>query len=92
GWRGSLWWYTLAIPVLALGVPLGLVLLVLDWRLGAAVASAPLLLIFLFLFMRFRSVTMAFPRWVARWIVIWPYAWGIVKGLFTLIPPEARRG
>ncbi|MFA6244586.1 MAG: glycosyltransferase family 2 protein, partial [Candidatus Hydrogenedentales bacterium] len=51
GWRGSLWWYTLAIPVLALGVPLGLVLLVLDWRLGAAVASAPLLLTFLFLFM-----------------------------------------
>lgn len=91
GWRGSLWWYTLAIPLLAMALPAGILLLALDWRLGAGLAAAPLLLTYAFLLVRFRSIPMAFTRWLARWVVIWPYSWGIVKGLFTPIPPEARR-
>ncbi|MBX7258839.1 MAG: glycosyltransferase family 2 protein [Candidatus Hydrogenedentes bacterium] len=90
GWRDGLWWYTLAIPLLAMGLPLGLLLLAIDWRIGVVVAATPLLLTYLFLLARFRSIPMAFTRWIARWIIIWPYSWGILKGLLAPIPPEAR--
>ncbi|MCP4642376.1 MAG: glycosyltransferase family 2 protein [bacterium] len=89
GWREGLWWYTLAIPVLALAVPAGLLLMLVHIIAGAAVALAPLLLTLLFLLARFKNPVTAVPRWIARWIVIWPYAWGIVKGLVTPIPPGA---
>jgi len=91
GFRGGMWWYTLAIPVLAAMLPLGLVLMLVHVWLGTVVAVFPLLVTFAFLANRFRSAGMAFPRWIARWIVIWPYAYGIVKGLRSPIPEAARR-
>jgi len=93
GWRGGLWWYTLAIPVLAAMLPAGLAAMAFDVRIGAVVAVAPLALTLAYLTASFRSVRMAAPRWIARWVVIWPYSWGIVKGLAAEVPAEAvRRG
>jgi len=86
GWRGPLWWYTLAIPVLAAMLPAGLVLTALDARLGLTLAAAPLALTLVYLTASFRSIATALPRWLARWAVIWPYSWGILKGLITKIP------
>ena len=91
GFRGGMWYYTLAIPVLAAMLPLGLLAVPINATLGAIIAVFPLLVTFLYLLNRFRSVPTAFTRWIARWIVIWPYAWGIVKGLFTRIPAAAYR-
>jgi GT2 family glycosyltransferase len=91
GFRDGLWWYTLAIPALAAMLVAGLVLLPLKPALGAAVAALPLLATLSFLVVRFRSLSMALPRWAARWILIWPYSWGILKGLVTAIPREAYR-
>lgn len=90
GWREGLWWYSLAIPVLAAMLPAGLLLALLAPLAGLAVAATPLLLTFGFLMWRFKGPAKAFPRWIARWVVIWPYAWGIVRGLLTPIPPAAR--
>lgn len=89
GWRGGLWWYTLAIPVLAAMLPVGLAAMVLDIRAGAAMAAVPLALTLAYLTSSFRSVRMALPRWVARWVVIWPYSWGIVKGLLEKLPARS---
>lgn len=91
GWRDRLWYYTLAIPVLAGMLPMGLVVTWVNGPLGAALAIAPLALTLLFLLVRFRSISVAAPRWFARWIVIWPYSYGIVKGVFARIPREAYR-
>jgi hypothetical protein len=91
GFRGGLWYYTLAIPLLAAMLPVGLLLAIFNSTIGATMAAFPLVLTLLFLTMRFRSITAAFPRWLARWIVIWPYAYGILKGLVVPIPPHARR-
>ncbi|MCC6153290.1 MAG: hypothetical protein IT367_06000, partial [Candidatus Hydrogenedentes bacterium] len=91
GFRGGMWWYTLAIPVLAGMLPLGLVVALVNVVVGATIALFPLVVTLLFLLVRFRSLSMALPRWVARWVVIWPYAAGIVKGLFAPIPEKARR-
>lgn len=90
GIRNGLWWYTLAIPCLAGGALLGLILAVL-WSglIGGAIAAAPLALTFVFLAVRFRSVRTAAPRWVARWLLIWPYSVGILKGLVSPIPQGA---
>lgn len=90
GWRDSLWYYTLTIPVLAGLVPVGFLLAIVAPVPGVCVALTPLLLTFGFLAVRFRSLSMALPRWIARWVVIWPYSWGIVQGLVTPIPPAAR--
>lgn len=92
GWRDRLWYYTLAIPLLAGMLPIGLAMMWVNVPLGVALAIAPLFLTLLFLLVRFRSMSMAAPRWFARWIVIWPYSYGIVKGLFARIPRQAYRG
>ncbi len=86
GWFGRLWWYTLSIPVMALSVLLGC--LILSWypELGAVLTMLPLFATLLFLTWRFRSLRVAFPRWLARWVIIWPYSWGIVKGLLKPLP------
>lgn len=89
--RGGLWYYTLLIPVIALMLPIGLVWALFDLETGATIAAAPLLMTLAFLLVRFRSVTMAVPRWIARWVVIWPYARGIVEGLTATIPANERR-
>jgi len=89
-WYDSLWWYTLAIPVTALALVLGLVLLLVHPWLGALATIAVLASTLLFLAAKFRSLRRAFPRWLARWILIWPYSWGILKGLLTRIPPGCR--
>lgn len=90
GWRDGLWYYTLAIPVLAAMVPSGFLIAFAAPVPGVCIAVLPLLATLVFLVFRFRSLTTALPRWIARWVVIWPYAWGIVQGLLTSIPPEAR--
>ncbi len=91
GWRDGLWWYTLAIPVVAGTFLAGLVLLVVNVWLGLTVMVLPLGATFLYLVRTFRSVRTAFPRWIARWILIWPYSWGVVRGLLATVPEEARR-
>ncbi|MCC6699575.1 MAG: glycosyltransferase family 2 protein [Candidatus Hydrogenedentes bacterium] len=91
GWRDGLWYYTLAIPVLAAMLPVGLLIALMEPRLGLPVAALPLVLTFMFLWARFRSLSTALSRWAARWIVIWPYSWGILKGLTTPIPDNVMR-
>ena len=86
GLRGGLWWYTLAIPIIALTFLLGLILCCVNPWLGLAVAVAPLALTFLYLAHSFHSVRKALPRWAARWILIWPYSLGIIEGLLAPIP------
>lgn len=86
GFYDSLWWYTLAIPVLAGMVLAGIGVAFVNGALGALVVALPLVATFLFLLIRFRSPAKAFPRWAARWVVIWPYSWGILKGLAAPIP------
>ena len=89
--RGGLWYYTLAIPVLAAMLPVGILIMLVSMPAGAAAAAFPLVITLLFLIARFRAFSTAVPRWIARWIVIWPYAYGIVKGLIATIPPQAHR-
>ncbi|MCC6795392.1 MAG: hypothetical protein IT366_09760, partial [Candidatus Hydrogenedentes bacterium] len=91
GYRGGMWWYTLAIPMLAGMVPVGILVALVNVAAGMVIAIFPLVITLMFLVVRFRSMSMALPRWVARWVVIWPYALGIVKGLFAAIPKTARR-
>ena len=90
GLRGGLWWYTLAIPVLALIFLSGLALMLFRPLAGLAVCCMPLILTLAYLTASFRSFARAFPRWLARWIVIWPYSIGILQGLIEPIP-ESRR-
>ena len=90
GWRDGLWYYTLAIPVLAAMLPVGLMLALATPVTGALIAIFPLVLTLGFLTVKFRSFRMALPRWVARWVVIWPYSWGILQGLLVSIPAGAR--
>lgn len=86
GWYDSLFWYTMAIPVLALTLVTGCAsLFVLPW-LGATLIAAPLALTFGYLAQKFHCTKTALPRWAARWVLIWPYAWGIVQGLVTPLP------
>ena len=89
GWYGRLWWYTLAIPPLAALPIVGIAILLAGFPWGAALIVAPLAGSLLFLAIRFRSLTRAFPRWVARWVLIWPYSLGIVRGLLRSVPPAA---
>lgn len=91
GWYESLWWYTLAIPVMALVFLAGIALALVVPVAGLVVAAAPLFASYLFLAIRFRNLAAAFPRWLARWVLIWPYSWGILQGLAARIPDEARR-
>jgi cellulose synthase/poly-beta-1,6-N-acetylglucosamine synthase-like glycosyltransferase len=86
GWRGGLWWYTLAIPVLAGLFLAGLILIPWFPIAGVAVALLPLAATLAYLIRQFRSVYKALPRWAARWVLIWPYSWGILKGLTSPLP------
>jgi hypothetical protein len=86
GWRGSLWWYTLAIPALAAIFVAGLLIMPMRPAAGAGVAATPLVATFLYLLIEFKSVPTTLTRWAARWVLIWPYSWGIMKGLFEPLP------
>lgn len=90
GWFDGLFWYTLAIPAMALCLIAGLLLLAAAPAWGLGLAALPLVFSLLYLSVSFRGIGKALPRWVARWIVIWPYSWGIMKGLFAPIPEGAR--
>jgi len=92
GWRGSLWWYTMAIPVMALAMVLGVALLFVLPVVGLSVVGALLIASLAFLAARFGSLRAALPRCVARWVIIWPYGWGILRGLVATIPESARAG
>lgn len=90
GWYDGLWWYTLAIPAMALVFLVGIALTV-RWPIaGLMIAALPLVGSYVFLAVRFRNPIAAAPRWLARWILIWPYSWGIVRGLTARVPREAR--
>jgi len=91
GWRGRLWWYTLAIPCVAGMLLVGVAALALNGLLGLAIIAAPLVATLAYLVRSFGSLKMALPRWAARWVLIWPYSWGILKGLVAPIPSTARR-
>lgn len=91
GWFGSLWWYTMLIPVLPLLAIVGLVMLVFIPALGLALLAALGLSTYIYLAIRFRNPVAAFPRWIARWVLVWPYSWGILQGLTRPIPETARR-
>ena len=86
GWRGGLWWYTLAIPVFAFALLFGLALIFACPLPGLFVTSIPLLLTLAYLTASFHSISKAFPRWLARWVVIWPYSLGILQGLVEPLP------
>ncbi|PCJ62782.1 MAG: hypothetical protein COA73_06095 [Candidatus Hydrogenedentota bacterium] len=90
GWKGSLWWYTLAIPLILDALIMGLILLPFSPRVAAPGVMALLLGSYIYFAWKFRSPAKAFPRWIARWILIWPYSWGILKGLTAPIPEQAR--
>jgi glycosyltransferase involved in cell wall biosynthesis len=83
GIRGGLWYYTLAIPLLAIGAA--------GSGLGALFGSTAALFMllaifivtFLYLLRQFKNPVVAATRWLARWVIIWPYAWGIIKGLMS---------
>jgi glycosyltransferase involved in cell wall biosynthesis len=92
GIRNGLWWYTLAIPCLAAMAGIGAAFIALNPAIGGIALATPLLLTFMFLTAKFRSVRTAAPRWLARWVLIWPYSWGILKGLIARVPDiETRR-
>lgn len=86
GIRGGLWWYTLAIPLIAAALPCGLALLPFLKGAGLTLIAAPLLFTLFYLTASFRSIRKAFPRWLARWVVIWPYSLGIIQGLIEPLP------
>jgi len=86
GWRGRLWWYTLAIPAVAACLVLGAALTWVSAPAGLALMAVPLGGTFLFVWRKFGGLRKAVPRWVARWVLIWPYSWGILKGLATRVP------
>jgi len=85
GWRDGLWWYTMLIPVLAIMLLAGLIMVPFSPALGALIVAAPLATTLLYLTYTFGGLGKALPRWAARWILIWPYSWGIVKGLLQRI-------
>ncbi len=87
-WFGPLWWYTLAIPLMALTLVIGIFLLFIAPVVGAAVVCGALLGSLAYLCVSLRGFISVVPRWAARWILIWPYSWGVVKGLFVPLPPE----
>lgn len=90
-WRGALWWYTMAIPILAGVFIAGVLSMFQNPPLGAAVAAVPLIATFLFLLMRFKSLSTTTTRWAARWFLIWPYSWGILKGLCQRLPAKDHK-
>lgn len=91
GWRGGLWWYTLAIPLVLLGLLLGIVLLGVRAPIGAGLIGFVLVGSYIHFSVKFGGPVTAFPRWVARWVLIWPYSWGILKGIVAPLPESAVR-
>jgi glycosyltransferase involved in cell wall biosynthesis len=91
GWRGDLRTYTTLIPLVAGAFLVSAASAFVFPLAGLAGMSVILGVTFLHMVARFKSVTAAFPRWLARWVVIWPYSWGIVRGLLVPVPEEARR-
>ncbi len=91
GERGPLWYYTLCIPPLAALALFGLVLLAFTPRIGLVILDLPLLVTLVYLCWKFKSLSLAFPRWIARWILIWPYSVGILKGLICPVPHEVKQ-
>lgn len=82
GIKGWLWWYTMAIPMLAIIMGLSLLNASNDSLLGKLSVIIILVSTFFYWFKSFGSLEKALPRWIARWIIIWPYSWGVIKGVF----------
>lgn len=91
GRRGTLWWYTLAIPGVLLAGVIGLLLLAVHPVSGTtllAVIGGGSLAYFSW---KLGGPLRAFPRWLARWILIVPYSWGILQGLTMPLPKTNPR-
>ena len=90
GWYGRLFWFTVAIPFVAMTMLFALVLFPIDPQKALAIIAALLIASLAFFSIKFRSLRVALPRWAARWILIWPYSWGIVEGLRTPLPSSSK--
>ncbi len=90
GWYGRLFWFTVAIPFVAMAMFLAIVLFPISPRESLGIIATLLIASLAFFSVKFRSLRVALPRWAARWILIWPYSWGIVEGLRTPLPSSAR--
>lgn len=91
GWYGKLWWFTLTIPLMASVFLVGLAAFPFSATVSALLVGLTLGGSLIYLTIRFRSLSMALPRWLARWILIWPYSYGVLKGLASQVPPQARK-
>lgn len=90
GWYGRLYWFTMAIPFVAMTMLLAIVLLPIGPGQSLSLIAALLIGSLAFFAIKFRSLRAALPRWAARWVLIWPYSWGIIEGLRTPLPSSAK--
>ena len=90
GWYGRLYWFTMAITLVAVTMLLAILLFPVGPGRSLGLIAALLIASLAFFSVRFRSLRVAFPRWAARWVLIWPYSWGIVEGLRTPLPSSAK--
>lgn len=91
GWRGTLWWYTLAIPLIGDLMLMGIILSILGEPVGYAIVAFLLIGSYLHFAVKFRNPLTAISRWIARWVLIWPYSWGVFKGMISKLPESAVR-
>lgn len=86
GIRTFLYYYTMAIPIVALWLLTGIFSLAIGKiQLGLALTLSVLALTFLFNLRMFRTVSNTLPRWFTRWIIIWGYSAGILAGFMKRI-------
>jgi glycosyltransferase involved in cell wall biosynthesis len=85
GFRNFLWWFTLAIPIVALAAVCAFLLLFYSVLAGAVFISIIFGSTLGFWTIRFKSLATAFPRVIARWILIWPYSVGVIRGFFKKV-------
>ena len=82
GFKGFWFYYTLAIPLVALSALAGLLLGIMGFNHGWWLLGAVLFGTFLFNLRMFRTVSLTLPRWAVRWVLIWGYSLGILKAVF----------
>ena len=91
GWRGTLWWYTLAIPWISNLMLIGITLSLLGYTVGHVVVGLLLGGSYIHFAVKFRNPAAAVSRWIARWVLIWPYSYGICIGMTSELPKSALK-
>lgn len=91
GWRGTLWWYTLAIPWISNLMLIGITLSLLGYTVGHVVVGLLLGGSYIHFAVKFRNPAAAVSRWIARWVRIWPYSYGICIGMTSELPKSALK-